>query len=448
MDIVKSQYIEQNKKIKKFLKHEHKNKAIKYLKNFIHKHKSVCLNSLILAEIYCQQNDYQNAIKVLDIALSPIYELNTDEKVTINNQLAILYTDKGNLQRAYQCYNNILKINKSDSKTIASIGLLLLDIGKLDFARKYVEYLIKNDRDNKEYQILLAYYFIRNLEFEKAEKILKSILANNEDNYDAHYYLGFMYYMYNEYEKAVSYFEKAKIDRKYRFKCYYFSGKSCVKKSNHQHAIEYFIQAEKLIHTENHQTMDLRYQLALCYEHFQQTEKALIQLRIIHKINPQYKDIAEKLISENYQIASQNLLLEYETYSKQEYLKFAHTLLLQKKWEPVKEHFYYENNVLVVECNEFSNEIKGKQRELMHKKKKFLGIFFRCMPLKENILQDFLENTHFNYKKGIIATSSQISPLAVEYAQKHNFQVIIPSYLNKLLKKGVESPSNENEGKM
>ena len=72
------------------------------------------------------------------------------------------------------------------------------------------------------------------------------------------------------------------------------------------------------------------------------------------------------------------------------------------------------------------------------KREKILIIFLRITPVSENVMENILKNIDFKFNKGIFLTSSDISPLAIEYANEQKIKVISPTFLNEIIKESHE----------
>lgn len=429
-------YIQKNNKALKLFQKNKKEKAIELIRKLLEKKQDIGLNSLILYEIYSSINDIPDSISILEDAIVSNNFIELSEKFEIHIILGAHYHNKSAYKKAYFYYKNALSIKKNDENALTKLGLLYFDIKNFTNAGKIFTLLNQKDRTNLYYKTLLALYFCESREYEKCSPILQEVINEKQNYYPAYFVAGYSKYLTGKYQEAIEKFDIAKHGNKFKQKTLYYAGKASMNDNNYMHAIEYFTEALPLIEFENILTLNLHYSLARCYENKKDYHSALEQLRVIHKINPEYKDITEKLISDNYKNISNNYLIDYNTYSAEEFVIFGKKLLASFNLVPLTHKLINDSNTLIFSAKVNKIGIIYKLLKNIinyHKSEILLVAFFRSLPVKEEFLKTFIFNTKIKHNKCIIFSSGPVSPLAMGYAHKHNMDVITPTLLNKIV---------------
>lgn len=429
-------YIQKNKKALKLFEKNKTDKAIELINKLLHKNEDIGLNSLILYEIYCFIHNMQNAVSILEKTVSSNNLKDLSEKFEIHMILGSLYHNKSAYKKAYFYYKNALNIKKQDEKVLTQLGLLYFDINNITNAGKIFTLLNQKDSTNLYYKTLLALYFCESGDYEKCSNLVQEVINKKQNYYPAYYVSGYSKFIAGKYQEALEEFDKAKHGKEFRFKALYYAGKSKMNTDNFKHGIDYFSEALPLIEFENKLTLDLRYSLALCYEDDKNFHSALEQLRIIHKVNPEYKDIAEKLISDNYKNIGSNYLIGYNTFSAEEFVLFGKKLLASFNLKTLNHKLINDNNTLIftVKVNKIGIIHKLLKNVInYHKLDTLLVVFLRSLPVKEEFLETLLLKTEIKYSKCIVFSSGPVSPLALSYAHKHDIEVITPTHLSKIV---------------
>ncbi len=431
-------FIAKNRKIQNLIEKKKSEKAIVYLEKLIAQNKNIGTNSLVLAEIYFIQKNHSKALTVLENTLSEIGSLDRNTRFDILQSLGEYYYKKDDYKKAFLYFKKALQIKPKNHEVMSQIGIIYLDIKRVEAAGKVFTHLARERADDLYIQTMLARYYCDSKQYELCTNLLQKVLKEKQNFYLAYYVLGYSCFQIGDYEEAVKSFEKAKHDTKLSFKCAYYCGKACFEKLNYKHAIEYFKTAVNLIEVENRLTLDLHYSLALCYENEKSYSDALDQLRIIHAINPKYRDIAQRLISENYKNISMSYLMDYNAFSVDEFYAFARNLLSRFNLETIKHIFLENDNVLIIQSkvDKIGVVIKFLRNAVDYSKSNnIIVIFCRSIPLKGNNLESIIKKIDFDFAKGILLSSAPVSPYVVKSSHSKNITVINPTTLNKIIKK-------------
>lgn len=431
------QYINENRKVLHWIERSQQSTAIDYLNKQIEHNKRIGEDLLLLYDIYLEDGDYDSAIETLERAHIYIRFIDEKSRLRIATHLGDLYFKKGEYKRAFIKYREAYGLNRKDEELYLKLGLLYLEARQFEAAGKIFIYLVKKHKDSEYYQTFLGHYFCENGEYDKGEAILKELVAKDRCNYGAIYYLGRCYYSLKDHKAALRQFEKLVNEREFRFEAAYYMGMIYFKGLAYNSASEHFARAVKLIEVENRETLEMRYNLAICYEHSKSYNKALEELRAIYSVNPNYKDIAEKLISDNYNSLSQNYLLDYNSYSRADFDKFVRKLLSNFNLKVIGQRNGGEDTTFIYDCEVdrvgekfkfFGNMINYQKKEAV------LVIFCRTILIREDNIRQILEQTGEKYKKGILLSSNKVSILAQKFAGKKRINTVIPTFLNSLIK--------------
>ncbi len=131
-----------------------------------------------LANFYYYQKEYANAEKYFKLAIKQDREL-----YFVNLNLAYLYNQTGQNEKAEKCFRNYLEREPDDTNALYSLGLLLSEMGKYD---ESLSTLLKSSKLDSKYprvnhNIAMLYDFMK--EKEKAEIYLqKEVEAVNDLN--------------------------------------------------------------------------------------------------------------------------------------------------------------------------------------------------------------------------------------------------------------------------
>ncbi len=170
--------------------------AINYLsKAFILKKTAYIASNL--AKAYYFNNEFENALKIFDEALS------LEPSEDIYYSIALTNKKMGKYKEAISNYNNALKFNEKNYKTYYNLSLAYKELNDIDNALLNAEKsALYTDSDEEVYTLLSSYYEEIN-EHEKALKALKKASEINPRNHLYFYNLGVLYSKLNNDKEAV-----------------------------------------------------------------------------------------------------------------------------------------------------------------------------------------------------------------------------------------------------
>ncbi len=158
-----------------------------------------------LSQVYLQAKKYTDAEKVLRRA-----EDRKLDSERVKFQLATVYEDQKDFDRAESLLKEILKENPKNANTLNYIGYMLADRGvRLQEAVKYVEEALALEPHNGAYLDSLGWAFFKLNELDKAEKYLLQAVELVRNDPTIHDHLGDLYYKTGLYDKARDYWMKS-----------------------------------------------------------------------------------------------------------------------------------------------------------------------------------------------------------------------------------------------
>jgi tetratricopeptide (TPR) repeat protein len=158
-----------------------------------------------LSQVYLQGKKYSEAEKVLRVA-----EKKKLDSERVKFQLATIYEQQKNFDRAEDLFKEILKENPKNAVALNYIGYMLADRGvRLDEAVKYVEEALAIDPNNGAYLDSLGWAFFKLNELDKAEKYLLQAVELVKNDPVIHDHLGDLYYRTGDLEKARDFWTKS-----------------------------------------------------------------------------------------------------------------------------------------------------------------------------------------------------------------------------------------------
>ncbi len=207
-------------------------------------------NYITNAEVYLANNEFDNALSMVDQALglepewskavilkSNIYlkMARTDDAlnflrdyakdhpqaVEVQANLGHLMQEHGLLEEARQIFLDLLDIDKSNVEWLTGEAEVLYEMGELDDALLYYDQLYEVNRDDIAVNLGFLRIYINKKNYEKAKPFLDFLKEKHSDIYDLNVLAGLYYQENDDHEEARYYFEKAiEIDSSRAFPYY------------------------------------------------------------------------------------------------------------------------------------------------------------------------------------------------------------------------------------
>jgi len=129
-----------------------------------------------LATVYSLVNDYDKALKTLDIWSAKNPELSRPHYLK-----ALLYFEMKNDEQAIAALKTAIKIDPNDTRSMYNMSTYYFQDQKdLKLAEKYVKAALKVEPDNQEYKYLLALVYRDQGKFKSGQMIMKELRANQQ----------------------------------------------------------------------------------------------------------------------------------------------------------------------------------------------------------------------------------------------------------------------------
>ncbi|MDI3547653.1 MAG: hypothetical protein PWR10_1305 [Halanaerobiales bacterium] len=208
--------------------------------------------------------------------------------------LAALYKETGQLDKAINTYKQALNLNPDNTSIYLNLGNIYLQKGNYDSAIEVLKEGVALDPSFVAIRSKLATAYYEKGNFEKAKEQFNKVIKQNNNIYEAYYYLGEIYYnVENNVQKAIYYYNEATKKNPDYVKAYIALGNIYINQDNTYKAIaQYTTAIEK-----NQNYPDGHYHLAVAYHKLGMKEAAVAELRKTLHLNPDYQ-AARDLLSE------------------------------------------------------------------------------------------------------------------------------------------------------
>ncbi|MFA6055931.1 MAG: tetratricopeptide repeat protein [Thermodesulfovibrionales bacterium] len=211
----------------------------------------------------------------------------------INNsiQLAFQHYQAGDLQRAGNICEKIVKIQPNNITAANLLGIICYQLKDYDSAIKYSKKLINLNPDNDQAYYRLAYSLEEKGEVDEAIMHYQKSLSINPNFAAAYYNLGTIFQDKRIYDEAISHYQKAlQIDQNL-YEAYYNLGLIFSEKGRFNEAIAYYQKALQI----NPELVDAYYNLGNAYRNVKQLDEAIIYYQKALQIDPYFANAVNNL---------------------------------------------------------------------------------------------------------------------------------------------------------
>jgi len=263
-----------------------------------------------LADALVEVEAYVNAIKEYSYLLNKVGVDKTINENQLLEKIGNAFDLSGNKEEAKKYY---LLLKKKDNLNIkANLFLAKYELDKKEYetALALFNILIKLEPDNPEFQKFLGLTYFNLNRFKNSIEFFLKYLKTEQNDVEALYYLGYSFYNLNRTDEAIRYFSKIKDNENYKAEINYLMGNIHKKQKIFFKAIEDFQLAISFNKLTNEKLFECYYQLGESYLNIHDLSNAVITWKKLYDLNPNYKDVGEKL--ETYsQLESHSLLEKY-----------------------------------------------------------------------------------------------------------------------------------------
>ncbi len=380
-----------------------------------------------LGECYRLQNRYDLAVAEYKYITNTgkFTSIATEKKV--RERLAEAYLKLGQLEESQKEYILLSKIDPQNWEYFFQIARLFEERNYTDSAlNNYKKVIGLNPQHAQAYMRMGIIYFKKQL-LTEAKKAFMASLKYDPQNYAAHYYLGKIAKASGDAAAAKTHFEKAQKDPDFKQKALLETAAIHMMKGDYHHAIADLERAIKLGENNTSVVLPIRYLLAQCYEINKDLIKAIEQWEKIYKINPKYRDVAEKLAMYS-NIRADDALKDFMTASQSRFQDMC-VKICEKLGLEVQDVFIKNQDVAEV----YVLETQSKWRNT--KKSPSIVRFYRTAdPIGYDEIRTLYDQMRkINAMRSICVTASKFTKSAIEFAQIRPIDLIDKEELIKLL---------------
>ena len=380
-----------------------------------------------LGECYRLQGRYDLAITEYKYISNTGRFTNIATERKVRERLAEGYLKLGQLEESQKEYILLSKIDPQNWEYYFQIGRLFEERNYTDSAlNNYKKVINFNPQHALAYMRIGIIYYRKKL-LSEAKKAFMESLKHNPQNFAAHYYLGKIAKASGDTMGAISHFEKAQKDSELKQKALLETGAIYLVKGNYNHAVADLERALKLGENNTSVVIPIRYLLGQLYESNKELTKAIEQWEKIYKINPKYRDVAEKLAMYS-NIRADDSLKDFMTAAQ---TKFQETCINICKKLGLEVHDVSLRNQDILDV--YVLETQSKWRNT--KKSSSIVRFYRSAdPIGYNEIRSLYDEMRkINAMRSICITSSKFTKSAIEFAQIRPIDLIDKDELIKLL---------------
>jgi len=331
------------------------------------------------------------------------------------------------LEESQKEYILLSKIDPQNWEYFFQIGRLFEERNYTDSAlNNYKKVISLNPQHASTYMRMGIIYYRKKL-FNEAKKAFMESLKHDPQNFAVHYYLGKIAKASGDSMGAISHFEKAQKDSELKQRALLETGALYLMKGSYNHAVADLERALKLGENDLSVVIPIRYLLAQIYESNKELTKAIEQWEKIYKVNPKYRDVAEKLAMYS-NIKADDALKDFMTASQS---KFQETCvnICKKLGLEVQDVTLKNQDILDI----YVLETQSKWRNT--KKSPSIVRFYRSAePIGYNEIRGLYDEMRkINAMRSICVTSSKFTKSAIDFAQIRPIDLIDKDELTKLL---------------
>lgn len=386
--------------------------ALDKLKSYVMTKKNDIKAKELLAKIYMERGEVQNALKeYVGITLSSAS--NVFEKSYAYGAMVKIYFQEKNFTKAIAAAGSGLKYNKENVDIYYHLGKIYLIMDKERRAGRMFNEVLKYDRTHLASRMELANMHIKEKNFTKARFQLKKILETDLENDEARYRLGEIYYAEDDLEDAALEFENLKnIEGRenlyYRVLSeYYLKIKNLDRLEN---ILEKMLEKQELFHDLK---IWIQYNLANIYEMKERYEEALELYKSVKDKNARYKDVEERvknlmkfLSPEEFKAILHEI--DFSEMTHDDFISTAKTMI-----EKMGMLFNYQ----IEESSKIFSAVISDKYSMSGSKTKYLFLITRNSEVSPRDLQKFLDKMSDNkIDNGIYVTLGEYTDSAIEFA--------------------------------
>ena len=260
-----------------------------------------------IGDLYYREKNWDKAFATYDalLELAPSAEGIDEFDVTLRHALSALHVDR--LDEAYKG----LAYARQHRPELFEVNY---NLGYLEYRKKNYEkaasLLREANEQQPEHGPTLRYYgqaLFRLKQYKNAITMLQRAVSHEPGDKESQFALAQCYYELGQNEQALKVFSHLRADPNFGPSAALRAGVIRAQQKKYEQAIKDFEIGLKHEKIKQEVMLELKYRLANAYTRNQQVSKAADQLRGIHAIRPNYKDVAQQLGAAEELSSNQNL---------------------------------------------------------------------------------------------------------------------------------------------
>lgn len=341
-------------------------------------------------------NKYDEAYKSLIFAKS-FKRIDFD----LDNNLGYLEYRKKNYQRAESLLQSARKLNPEALSSCKYLGICRSKLGKFKDAVSYLSRWLESHPEDKESRFALAKCYYHLTQFEPAEAIFRQLRA----------------------------------DPRYGSRASLYSGTIHLNSRNYEQAIFDFEVGLRLENATTKLALELKYCLAAAHVQMKDLDQAVMLLRDICAINPNFRD-ASKLLKKYKELSANQTFKDYLMASTSQF-----SILCRR----IVQNYFDKSDTRITDVSSLSDDCIDILTEVITRKWEEV-VIFRLMRNSSNLGDLAVRNFHMRMKdlragRGIFITAGTFNEKAKEFAQARLLDLLDKESLLKLLRQLSIKPS-------
>ncbi len=313
----------------------------------------------------------------------------------LDNNLGYLEYLRKNYQRAESLLRSAKKLQPEALLTCKHLGLCCSKLGKFKEAVSYLSQWLESQPEDKESRFVLAKCYFHLTQFKPAEHIFKQLRADPQYGAQASLYSGTIHMNNKSYENAIMDFEVGLRQEK---------------------------ETTKL-------ALELKYRLAAAYVQMENLNQAVVLLRAIWEVNPNFRDVGEVL--KKYQELSTNQ--SFRSYLMATASEFSNLC------RNIAQNYFEKASTRIMDISSSDDDCVDILTEVVTRKWEDV-VIFRLMRNNNNLgdlaVRDFyIRMKDLRAGRGIFITAGTFNKKAEEFVEARLIDLLDKESLLKQLKK-------------
>lgn len=382
--------------------------------------------NFLLGLAYEKMGDYQNAIVYFKRILKfGRYNQQVNE-IIARQHLAYALESNNNYTDAKNEYLILTKIEPTNPDNFYHAGKLLF-MGKVytNAVNLLKQAINLNHRHFPALTTLGKAFFYQRIYNEAKNYLEKAKEVNPKDNENL-YYLAQTYRYLGEFNKAIQLLDIVEKDPKIKPKALLLKGLTLIDTESYSQAIYELDKAIVHINKASNDDLLAHYLLSHCYEKTKNITKAIENWEYIHKIQPDFKDVKEKL-KQYSEFKTSDAIKDLLISNRLQFETIFRKILDKLKLKPLLINVDNESQITSI-CSDSGQNNPYKIQNVL------VRLFREMSPISEIQAREFHEKMKSeNATRGIFLTVSEFSSAAIDYCSNRPIELYDSSMLSKLL---------------